>query len=77
MPISQASVLYSALRAHQPEAINPVVHFWLAEFDQSKYDALPKYYREKIAESSEWRGQKAKEENKVTIEDSDLSDIPF
>jgi hypothetical protein len=75
--ISGISPVPSALRAHQPEAINPIVHFWLAEFDQAKYDALPKYYREKITESSEWRGQKAKDENKVTIEDSDLSDIPF
>ena len=75
--ISGISPVPSALRAHQPEGINAPVHFWLAEFDQSKYDALPKYYREKIAESSEWRGQKSKEENKVTIEDSDLSDIPF
>jgi hypothetical protein len=75
--ISGISPVPSALRAHQPEGINPLVHFWLAEFDQGKYDALPKYYREKITESSEWRGQKAKDENKVTIEDSDLSDIPF
>ena len=75
--ISGISPVPSALRAHQPEGINPPVHFWLAEFDQAKYDALPKYYREKITESSEWRGQKAKDENKVTIEDSDLSDIPF
>jgi len=73
--ISGISPVPSALRAHQPEAINPVVHFWLAEFDQAKYDALSKYYREKITESSEWRGQKAKDDNK--IEDSDLSDIPF
>ena len=75
--ISGISPVPSALRAHQPEGINNPVHFWLAEFDQAKYDALPKYYREKITESSEWRGQKAKDENKVTIEDSDLSDIPF
>jgi hypothetical protein len=75
--ISGISPVPSALRNAQPEGINPVNHFWLAEFDQAKYDALPKYYKEKITESSEWRGQKAKDENKVTIEDSDLSDIPF
>jgi hypothetical protein len=75
--ISGISPVPSALRNAQPEGINPVNHFWLAEFDQAKYDSLPKYYKEKITESSEWRGQKAKEANKVTIEDSDLSDIPF
>jgi len=75
--ISGISPVPSALRNAQPEGINPVNHFWLAQFDQAKYDALPKYYKEKITESSEWRGQKAKDENKVTIEDSDLSDIPF
>jgi hypothetical protein len=75
--INGLSPIPNALRNAVTEGINPIVHFWLAEFDQSKYDALPKYYREKITESSEWRGQKAKEENKVTIEDSDLSDIPF
>ena len=74
--ISGLSPIPSALRNAIPEGINPVVHFWLAEFDQAKYDALPKYYREKITESSEWRGQKAKEETKPdnTIIDDD---IPF
>jgi hypothetical protein len=75
--ISGLSPIPSALRNAIPEGINPVVHFWLAEFDQAKYDALPKYYREKITESSEWRGQKAKEEAKPDFKDDDLSDIPF
>ena len=75
--ISGISPVPSALRAAIPAGINPINHFWLAEFDQSKYDALPKYYKEKITESSEWRGQQEREKNKVTIEDSDLSDIPF
>jgi hypothetical protein len=74
--ISGISPVPSALRAHQPDAINAIVHFWLAEFDQAKYDALPKYYREKITESSEWRGQKAKDENKP--DNSIIDDaIPF
>jgi hypothetical protein len=67
------------LRNVQPEGINPTLHFWLNEFDQAKYDALPKYYKEKIAESSEWRGNKAKEAEIVTkrpiIDISD--DVPF
>lgn len=75
--ISGISPVPSALRTAQPEGVNPVNHFWLAEFDQSKYDALPKYYKEKIAESSEWRGQKAKDADKVTIEDDVIGDIPF
>jgi hypothetical protein len=53
------------------------LHFWLAEFDQAKYDALPKYYKEKITESSEWRGQKAREANEPKVEDTNLDDIPF
>jgi hypothetical protein len=73
--ISGISPVPSALRAHQPEGINAPVHFWLAEFDQAKYDALPKYYREKITESSEWRGQKAKDENKIV--DDEIGNIPF
>ena len=75
--ISGISPVPSALRAAQPEGINPVNHFWLAEFDQAKYDALPKYYKEKITESSEWRGQKQREANEPKIADDDLSDIPF
>jgi hypothetical protein len=45
----------------------------LNEFDQAKYDALPKYYKEKIAESSEWRGQKKAE----PVKDDMPDDIPF
>ena len=75
--ISGISPVPSALRNAQPEGINPTNHFWLAEFDQAKYDALPKYYKEKITESSEWRGQKAREENVPKIEDDKLDDIPF
>jgi hypothetical protein len=75
--ISGLSPIPSALRSVIPEGINPVVHFWLAEFDQAKYDALPKYYKEKITESSEWRGQKAREADAPKIEDNNLDDIPF
>jgi hypothetical protein len=75
--ISGLSPIPSALRNAIPEGINPVVHFWLAEFDQAKYDALPKYYKEKITESSEWRGQKQREADAPKIADDDLSDIPF
>jgi hypothetical protein len=75
--ISGLSPIPSALRNAIPDGINPVVHFWLAEFDQAKYDALPKYYREKITESSEWRGQKQREANEPKIVDDDLSEIPF
>jgi hypothetical protein len=52
------------------------LHFWLAEFDQAKYDALPKYYKEKIAESSEWRGQK-KVEKEEPVSNDMPDDIPF
>jgi hypothetical protein len=65
------------LRNAQPEGINPPLHFWLAEFDQAKYDALPKYYKEKITESSEWRGQKARDADEPKAEDTKLDDIPF
>jgi len=75
--ISGISPVPSALRNAQPEGVNPTLHFWLAEFDQAKYDALPKYYKEKIAESSEWRGQKAREADEPKAEDSKLDDIPF
>jgi len=75
--ISGISPVPSALRNAQPEGINPAVHFWLAEFDQSTYDALPKYYKEKITESSEWRGQKAREANEPVESDPKLDDIPF
>jgi len=75
--ISGISPVPSALRNAQPEGVNPTLHFWLAEFDQAKYDALPKYYKEKIAESSEWRGQKAREADEPKIVDDDIGDIPF
>ena len=76
--ISGISPVPSALRNVQPEGINPINHFWLAEFDQAKYDALPKYYKEKIAESSEWRGQKQREADAPKQDNSDLDDaIPF
>jgi len=75
--ISGISPVPSALRNAQPEGINPPLHFWLAEFDQAKYDALPKYYKEKITESSEWRGQKARDANEPKTVDDDIGDIPF
>ena len=75
--ISGISPVPSALRNVQPEGVNPINHFWLAEFDQAKYDALQKYYKEKIAESSEWRGQKQREADEPKLEDDDLKDIPF
>ena len=75
--ISGISPVPSALRNVQPEGVNPINHFWLAEFDQAKYDALPKYYKEKIAESSEWRGQQEREKNAPKIEDDVLNDVPF
>jgi hypothetical protein len=74
--ISGISPVPSALRNVQPEGINPPLHFWLNEFDQAKYDALPKYYKEKIAESSEWRGQKKVEKNEPVSNDMP-DDIPF
>jgi len=74
--ISGISPVPSALRNAQPEGINPTKMFWLQNYKQEDFDALPKYYREKITESSEWRGQKAKKE--VAVEtDPKLDDIPF
>jgi hypothetical protein len=66
----------SAMRQHQPEGINAPIHFWLNDYTQEQYDALPKYYREKITESSEWRGTQAKKSAAIenTIEDDA---IPF
>jgi len=75
--ISGISHVPSALRNAQPDGINAPLHFWLAEFDQAKYDNLPKYYKEKITESSEWRGQKAREANEPKIVDDEIGDIPF
>jgi hypothetical protein len=74
--VSGISAVPTALRNSLPEAINPVTHFWLQEFDQTKYDALPKYYREKIAESSEWRGKQKREQEDAANPMPD-DDIPF
>jgi hypothetical protein len=75
--ISGISPVPSALRNAQPDGINPPNHFWLAEFDQAKYDALPKYYKEKIAESSEWRSNKQRLADAPKIDDDVLNDVPF
>jgi len=76
--ISGISPVPTALRAHTPEGTNPINIFWLAKFDQAKYDALPKYYKEKITESSEWRGQKARDAEALVASDNTLvDDIPF
>jgi hypothetical protein len=73
--ISGISPVPSALRNAQPEGINPPKMFWLQDYKQEDYDALPKYYREKITESSEWRGSKAKQ---LEATANDLADdIPF
>jgi len=74
--ISSINSVPSAIRNAIPEGINQPISFWLNEYTQAQYDALPKYYREKIAESSEWRGSKAKAE--MAQDNSDLDDsIPF
>jgi hypothetical protein len=66
----------TAIRNAIPEGINQPISFWLNDYTKEQYDALPKYYREKITESSEWRGSKAKAEAQAenTITDDD---IPF
>jgi hypothetical protein len=69
--ISGISPVPSALRNAQPEGINPTKIFWLQSFKQEEYDALPKYYKEKIAESSEWRGQQEREKNTPKLVDDD------
>lgn len=66
----------TAIRNAIPEGINQPVSFWLNQYTQEQYDALPKYYREKITESSEWRGSKAKQETAVET-NPNLDDIPF
>jgi len=38
-----------------PEAINPLVYLNLEDFDQSIYDSLPEFLRNKIAESKEFK----------------------
>jgi hypothetical protein len=75
--ISGISPVPSALRNAQPEGVNLTKIFWLQDYKQDDYDALPKYYKEKIAESSEWRGQKAREANEPKSDDTNLDDIPF
>ena len=74
--VSGISAVPTALRSSLPEPINAVTHFWLQEFDQAKYDALPKYYREKITESSEWRG-KQKREQEYAANPMPDDEIPF
>jgi hypothetical protein len=73
--ISGISPIPSALKNIIPDGINPINHFWLHDYDQAKFDALPKYYREKIMESSEWRGSKKKIEEVDGFPKS-LADIP-
>ena len=73
--ISGISPIPSALKNNVPDGINSINHFWLREYDQTKFDALPKYYREKIMESSEWRGSKKKIEEVDGFPKS-LADIP-
>jgi hypothetical protein len=79
--VSGISAVPTALRNNLPDGINAPVHFWLQDFDQAKYEALPKYYREKIAESSEWRGKQKRDETPPIQDDSGFgpadSDIPF
>jgi hypothetical protein len=74
--VSTISAVPTALRNSLPEPINAVTHFWLQEFDQAKYDALPKYYKEKITESSEWRGKQKREQEDASNPMPD-DDIPF
>jgi hypothetical protein len=38
-----------------PEAINPLVYLNLEDFDQSIYDSLPEFLRNKIADSKEFK----------------------
>ena len=79
--ISGISPIPSALKNAVPNGINPVNHFWLHDYDQAKFDALPKYYREKIMESSEWRGSKKKIEEvdgfPKTLADIPDDEVPF
>lgn len=76
--VSGISPVPSALKNTQPQGINPTKSFWLQDFKQEEYDELSKYYKDKIAESSEWRGQQEREKNAPKIQDDDISDtIPF
>jgi hypothetical protein len=69
--ISAISPVPSALRDSKPDGINPTKSFWLKEFKQEEYDALSNYHKEKIAESSEWRGQQEREKNAPKLADDD------
>lgn len=66
-----------------PAAVNPLIFFTLAEFDQSQYDALTDYYKEKIALSDEYKaifGGKGKPTSKPAAKvaaDIEDDDIPF
>ena len=75
--VSGISPVPSALRNSQPEGINQTKSFWLQDYKQEEYDELSKYYKDKIAESSEWRGQQEREKKEPKIQDDDLNDIPF
>lgn len=75
--ISGISPIPSALKNAVPQGVNPINHFWLHDFDQAKFDFLPKYYREKIMESSEYRGGKKKDDPfPATLADIP-DDVPF
>ena len=75
--ISGISPIPSALKNVVPQGVNPISHFWLHDFDQAKFDSLPKYYREKIMESSEYRGGKKKDDPfPATLADIP-DDVPF
>jgi len=78
--ISGISPIPSALKNVVPQGVNPINHFWLQDWDQDKFESLPKYYKEKIMESSEYRGGKKKVEEvdgfPKTLADID-EDIPF
>ena len=69
--ISGISPVPSALRNSQPEGINQTKSFWLQDYKQEEYDELSKYYKDKIAESSEWRGQQEREKNTPKLKDDD------
>ena len=78
--IAGISPIPSALKNVVPQGVNPINHFWLQDWDQDKFESLPKYYKEKIMESSEYRGGKKKVEEvdgfPKTLADID-EDIPF
>jgi hypothetical protein len=37
-----------------PKPHNPLKSFWIAEWDQAAFDALPKFFQDKIRESDEY-----------------------